>query len=62
MREKNTELGGKDLGWFLNLCQGDESPEDVFRANLPRLRKIKAEYDGKKLWSKGFTIDPDFSA
>ena len=45
VREKNAELSGRDLGWFVNMCQGDENPEDVFGENLPRLRKIKAKYD-----------------
>ncbi|KAJ3982594.1 FAD-binding domain-containing protein [Lentinula detonsa] len=58
VRSKNTELSGKDLGWFLNLAQGDESAEDVFGTNLPRLSKLKARYDPKKVWSKGLVIDP----
>ncbi|KAI0747192.1 FAD-binding domain-containing protein [Daedaleopsis nitida] len=58
VREKNTELSGSDLGWFLNMCQGDERPEDVFGENLPRLRKIKAKYDPKKMFSKGVAIEP----
>ena len=58
VREKNAELGGKDLGWFLNLCQGEERAEDVFGENLPRLRKAKARYDPKKVWSKGVVIEP----
>ena len=43
VRAKNTELAGRDLGWFLNLCRGTEKPEDVFGANLPLLRKTKTE-------------------
>ncbi|EIW51598.1 FAD-binding domain-containing protein [Trametes versicolor FP-101664 SS1] len=58
VREKNTELSGRDLGWFVNLSNGTEKAEDVFGANLPRLRKIKAKYDPKKVWSKGFVIEP----
>ncbi|KAI0824925.1 FAD-binding domain-containing protein [Trametes gibbosa] len=58
VREKNAELSGKDLGWFVNMSQGTERPEDVFGEQLPRLRKIKAEYDPKKVWSKGFVIEP----
>ena len=60
VREKNAELSGRDLGWFVNMCQGDENPEDVFGENLPRLRKIKAKYDPKNIWSKGLAIEPLF--
>ena len=60
MRAKNTELSGKDIGWFLNMCQGGERPEDVFGENLTRLRKVKAKYDPKKVWSKGVVIEPLF--
>ena len=58
VREQNAELSGHDLGWFLNLCQGDEKPEDVFGSNLPRLRRIKAKYDPKKMFRKGVVIEP----
>ncbi|KAG7089811.1 hypothetical protein E1B28_011460 [Marasmius oreades] len=58
VREKNAELSGRDLGWWVTLCQGDEKPEDVFGSNLPRLRKVKAKYDPKKVWKKGFGIEP----
>lgn len=58
VREKNTELSGKDLGWFLNLTQGSEKPEDVFGDNLYRLRKAKAKYDPKQVLYNGIVIDP----
>ncbi|KAI0322969.1 FAD-binding domain-containing protein [Amylostereum chailletii] len=61
VRETNAALSGNDLGWFLNMCQGDERAEDVFGQNLPRLRKVKAKYDPKQIWSKGFVIEPDHS-
>jgi hypothetical protein len=28
--------------------------------DVPLQRKLKAKYDGKQLWSKGCTIEPDF--
>ena len=28
--------------------------------NLSRLRKVKAKYDPKKVWSKGLVIEPLF--
>ncbi|KAH9849000.1 FAD-binding domain-containing protein [Lenzites betulinus] len=58
VREKNAELSGQDLGWFVNMSQGTEKPEDVFGEHLPRLRKIKAKYDPKNVWNKGFVIEP----
>ena len=58
VREKNAELSGRDLGWFLNMCQGSEKPEDVFGDNYTRLRRVKAKYDPRKVWSKGVVIEP----
>ncbi|KAI0765190.1 FAD-binding domain-containing protein [Fomes fomentarius] len=58
VRNKNAELSGQDLGWFLNLCQGNELAEDVFGRNLPRLQEVKAKYDPKKVFSKGIVIEP----
>lgn len=60
VREKNAELSGRDLGWFISMCQGDEKAEDVFGPNLPRLRRLKAKYDPEKVWSKGVFIEPLF--
>ncbi|KAF9456332.1 hypothetical protein BDZ94DRAFT_1302616 [Collybia nuda] len=34
--------------------------EEVFGNNLSRLRKVKAIYDPKKVWRKGWAIEPDF--
>ncbi|KAI0699165.1 FAD-binding domain-containing protein [Cerioporus squamosus] len=58
VRAKNTELAGQDLGWFLNMCQGDEKPEDVFGENLPHLKEVKAKYDPQNVFSKGVSIHP----
>jgi len=42
---------------------GTVSAEDVYGSNLPRLRKLKAKYDPKKVWSKSVVvIEPDFGA
>ncbi|KAF8170789.1 FAD-binding domain-containing protein [Pholiota molesta] len=60
MRQRNREKTGKDAGYWLNFAQGEELVEEVFGPNLPRLRKLKAKYDPKKLWSKGCLIEPDF--
>lgn len=60
IRQTNTEKAGKDLGVLGNFAQGDETSEDVYGTNLPRLRQLKAKYDPKILWSKGLVIEPDF--
>lgn len=39
-----------------------DSVEEVFGDNLSRLKKVKAIYDPKKVWSKGWVIEPDFGA
>ena len=49
------------MGVWISMAQGDEGAEAVFGANLPRLRKVKAKCDPKKLWSKGVVIEPDFN-
>ncbi|KAH9945031.1 FAD-binding domain-containing protein [Epithele typhae] len=58
VREKNTELSGRDLGWAVNLCQGDEKTEDIFGEHLPRLRAVKAKYDPHMIWNKGAVLEP----
>jgi hypothetical protein len=60
IRQYNIQKTGKDIGVPLNYARGDEAPEDIFGTNLPRLRKLKAKYDPKKVWSKGLVIEPDF--
>ncbi|KAF8066753.1 FAD-binding domain-containing protein [Lyophyllum atratum] len=43
------------------LAPGTVSAEDVYGSNLPRLRKLKAKYDPKKVWSRSLVdIEPDF--
>jgi len=61
IRKADALKTGKDLGVTLCYARGHEAPEHVFGVNLPRLRKLKAKYDPKKVWSKGFVIEPDFS-
>jgi hypothetical protein len=61
LRQSDALRTGKDLGIALSYARGDEAPEDVFGPNLPRLRKLKAKYDPKNVWSKGFVIEPDFN-
>ncbi|KAM5543932.1 hypothetical protein V8D89_002549 [Ganoderma adspersum] len=58
VREKNAELAGQDLGWFISMCQGHEKPGVVFGGNLARLRKIKTKGHPKKVCSKGLVIEP----
>ena len=42
------------------MAQGGERAEDVWGANLQRLRRVKAKYDPKKVFSKGVVIEPLF--
>ncbi|TCD63940.1 glycerol transporter [Steccherinum ochraceum] len=36
-----------------------ESQEEVYGVNLTRLRKLKAKYDPKKVWRRGWIIEPE---
>lgn len=56
IRRRNAELSGKDYGFFMNMSEGSEKPEDVFGANLARLREVKAKYDLNNVFSKGVPI------
>jgi hypothetical protein len=60
LREADILKTGKNLGVTLSYASGDEAPEDIFGTNLPLLRKLKAKYDPKCIWKKGFFIKPDF--
>ncbi|VDC03272.1 unnamed protein product [Peniophora sp. CBMAI 1063] len=55
--EKNAQLSCRGLGWFVNLCAGDEKVEDVFGRHLPRLREAKRNYDPEQIWKKGVFAD-----
>jgi hypothetical protein len=44
----------------LALSPGYETVEEVYGSNLARLRVLKAKYDPKKVWSRGWVIEPDF--
>jgi len=56
----NKQKTGKSFGVPANFAIGPgfESIQDVYGANLERLRKVKAKYDPKKVWSKGWVIEP----
>ncbi|KAG6916335.1 hypothetical protein DXG01_007318 [Tephrocybe rancida] len=56
IRNKNTELSGKDYGYFLSMAQGDENPADIFGDNLARLSKLKSKFDPKNVFKKGVAI------
>lgn len=39
-----------------------ETVEEVYGSHLEKLRVLKAKYDPKKIWSRGWVIEPDFGA
>ncbi|KAH8094533.1 FAD-binding domain-containing protein [Cristinia sonorae] len=59
-KDKNEESTGKRLCTPTNWAQGPdyETLEEVFGENLLRLRKVKAKYDQKKVWRRGWVIEP----
>ena len=61
IRSANTQHSGQDLGYLFTMSQGDEPPETIFGANLPKLKKLRAKYDPGKFWAKGVEIEPDFA-
>ncbi|KDQ17852.1 hypothetical protein BOTBODRAFT_29163 [Botryobasidium botryosum FD-172 SS1] len=56
----NEQKTGKKLATPANFAIGPdvESVQEVYGVNLERLRKVKAKYDPKKVWSKGWVIEP----
>ncbi|KAF9467436.1 FAD-binding domain-containing protein [Collybia nuda] len=62
VKNANAEKSGKRLATPTNFSLGPKynTVEDVFGDNLSRLKKIKAIYDPKKVWNKGWVIEPDF--
>lgn len=60
IKETNTERTGMKLATPANFAVGNEDVQEVYGENLGRLRKLKAKYDPKMVWSKGWAIQPDF--
>ncbi|KAF8883829.1 FAD-binding domain-containing protein [Infundibulicybe gibba] len=62
VKDANTEKTGVKLPTPGNFSLGPDSVgvEEVYGSNLARLRKLKAKYDPKKVWSRGWVIEPDF--
>ncbi|KAF9456595.1 hypothetical protein BDZ94DRAFT_1326870 [Collybia nuda] len=61
IKSMNTERTGVKFVTPTNFSLGSDydSVEEVFGKNLSRLRKVKAIYDPKKVWRKGWAIEPD---
>jgi len=61
VKKQNEERTGIKLHTSTNFALGPEyeSQEDVYGENLTRLRKVKAKYDPKKVWRRGWAIEPD---
>ncbi|KAG6872366.1 hypothetical protein C0995_010285 [Termitomyces sp. Mi166 len=61
VRTAQVEKTGKPLTTPASLAVSPQiiPPEGIWGANLPRLRKLKAKYDPKKVFSKGWCIEPD---
>ncbi|KAI0080431.1 FAD-binding domain-containing protein [Panus rudis PR-1116 ss-1] len=63
VRDAQKSRGGKALPSPANFSLGPDydTAEEVYGDNLPRLKKVKAKYDPKKVWRKGWVIEPDFN-
>ncbi|KAF8885448.1 FAD-binding domain-containing protein [Infundibulicybe gibba] len=62
VKQENTRRTGVKFPTPGNFAVGPESVSsaEVYGDALSRLRKIKAQYDPKKVWSRGWVIEPDF--
>ncbi|KAF5010514.1 hypothetical protein FDECE_3331 [Fusarium decemcellulare] len=61
IRHQHTLQTGEDLGLHANGCMSDQKVEDLWGQSLPRLRRVKAKYDPKCIFDRGWHIDPDFA-
>lgn len=70
VNEENEKKTGKRLGTPLSLyfapssgegkvAGGENGVKEIFGENLPRLKAVKAKYDPKKVWSRGWVVEPD---
>ncbi|KAG7087222.1 hypothetical protein E1B28_013203 [Marasmius oreades] len=60
VKQAQIQKTGKPLPIPASLAQSPqtESVQDVFGPNLPRLRTVKKTYDARKVWNRGWVIDP----
>lgn len=61
IKKENETRTGKKLPTPGNFSIGPDytSLEEVYGDNLAQLRKVKAKYDPKKVWRRGWVIEPD---
>ncbi|KAG6865596.1 hypothetical protein C0993_007919 [Termitomyces sp. T159_Od127] len=61
VRTAQVEKTGKSLITPASFALSPQTvpPENIWGDNLPKLRKLKAKYDPKKVFSKGWCIEPD---
>lgn len=45
-------------GRYINFAHGDETPEAIYGASLPKLKQLKKKYDPAGVFNQWFTIKP----
>ncbi|KAH6949389.1 hypothetical protein BKA56DRAFT_603285 [Ilyonectria sp. MPI-CAGE-AT-0026] len=58
VRQRQVKDWGKDLGVWANACMLNETSEDCWGLNYPRLQKLKAKYDPTCVFNRFFPIEP----
>jgi len=60
VKKSNIERTGISHPTPAFIALGNDDIKEVYGKNYARLRKLKAKYDPRKVWNKGYTIEPDF--
>lgn len=63
VRKQNEERTRMELCTPANFALGPdyESQEELYGQNLAQLRRLKAKYDPKKVFRRGWVLEPDFA-
>ncbi|KAI8665701.1 FAD-binding PCMH-type domain-containing protein [Fusarium sp. Ph1] len=61
VRQQQIQDWGKDLGVWANASMPNETAEDCWGQNYPRLQKLKAKYDPGCLFDKYWHIEPSYA-
>ncbi|KAJ4168466.1 hypothetical protein NW754_010378 [Fusarium falciforme] len=61
VRQQQIQDWGKDLGVWANGSMPNETAEDCWGQNYPRLQKLKAKYDPRCLFDKYWHIEPSYA-